>query len=184
MSEVNGNKRPGVFLDRDGTIIEDRGYLNDPSQVVFFSDTIPALKRLQEHFELFIVTNQSGVAKGLIAYPDVERVNAYILSHIAGHGVRIVETYVCPHERDDDCQCMKPRPYFLQKAETDYQIDLRRSYVIGDHPHDAAFAKNAGANAVYVLSGHGQKHRAELAEDVPIAAGIGEAAAVILERGK
>jgi len=175
---------PAVFLDRDGTIIEDRGYLSDSSQVVFFKDTVSSLRRLSEHFALFIVTNESGVAKGLITMQDVENVNNYIVSYLARHGIQLQESYVCPHASVSACRCIKPNPYFLKKAERDFGIDLGRSFVIGDHPHDVELAKNAGADAIYLLSGHGMKHRDEIAEDTVVAEGIGKATEVILERVK
>lgn len=173
--------KPAVFLDRDGTIIEDRGDLSDPEQIVFFNDTVPALLRLQEKFYLFIVTNQSGVANGTITMDDVERINSCVSARLAGHNIRIVETYVCPHNHNDDCKCIKPKPYFLRKAEKDYSIDLRNSFVIGDHPHDLEFGENAGAKAVYVLTGHGKKHQPELPENAVVVPGIREAAEYILE---
>lgn len=177
------NPRPAVFLDRDGTIIDDLGHLSRPAQVVFFKDTVPSLLRLQEHFDLFIVTNQSGVAKGIITMDDVARVNAHVVSHLADSGVRIAETYVCPHARADDCSCIKPKPYFLKKAEKEHLVDLPSSFVIGDHPHDVEFAVNAGATGIYVLSGHGKKHREELAaEKTAVVKGIREAAELILGR--
>ena len=184
MSNGEKTSRIAVFLDRDGTIIEDRGDLFHPSQVVFFRNTIPSLRQLSKCFDLFIVTNQSGVAKGVISIQDVERVNSYIISHLAKSGVRIVETYVCPHNRSDGCQCIKPNPYFLLKAEKDHWIDLKRSFVIGDHPHDVDFGTNAGANAIYVLTGHGMKHREGISRDTVVAAGIREAAELILDRMK
>ena len=171
-----------MFLDRDGTIIEDRGDLSDPAQVVFFRDTVSWLRRLSDHFTLFIVTNQSGVAKGMISIQDVERVNSYVTSYLARYGVPIVATYVCPHERASGCHCIKPNPHFLKKAEGDYGIDLRSSFVIGDHPHDVDFALGVGATGIYVLSGHGMKHRGELSEEAVVANGIAEAAEYILER--
>ena len=171
-----GEHRAAVFLDRDGTIIEDRGDLFEPSQVVFFKDTVFSLRRLCERFELFIVTNQSGVAKGSISMKDVERVNSHVASYLTGRGVPIVATYVCPHERTDNCRCIKPNPYFLKKAEGDFGIDLRRSFVIGDHPHDVEFAESVGATGIYVLSGHGMKHRGELSGTAVVATGIREAA--------
>ena len=128
---------PAVFLDRDGTIIEDRGDLFRPSQIVFFRNTISSLRRLYECFDLFIITNQSGVAKGAISIQDVEVVNSHIISHLAESGVRIVETYVCPHDR---------------------------------------------SNAIYILSGHGIKHREEISRETVVADGIREAAEIILER--
>jgi histidinol-phosphate phosphatase family protein len=182
MTDMCCTPRPAVFLDRDGTIIEDRGYLSEPRQVVFFPDTVPALRRLQERFDLFIVTNQSGVAKGIVSSGDVDRVNAYVASCLAEAGVRIVETYVCPHNRADGCACIKPEPFFLRKAEAEHGIDLARSFVIGDHPHDIEFAVRVGAAAVYVLSGHGLKHRDELTRDIPVVPGISAAAQLILEQ--
>ncbi len=172
--------RPAVFLDRDGTIIEDRGDLARPSQVAFFADTFPALKRLNRFFDLFIVTNQSGVSTGAMTMEDVKCVNAHVVSELALFDIRIRETYVCPHKPNDGCSCVKPKPYFLRKAETDHGIDLKRSFAIGDHPHDVAFAENAGAKGIYVLSGHGEKHQEELSGDVVVVGGIREAADRIL----
>ncbi len=174
---------PAVFLDRDGTIIEDRGHLSRSSQVIFFPETVSALRRLNEHFALFIVTNQSGIAKGLLTPADVGRVNGHVVAHLAEWGIRIVDTYVCPHNSSDGCECIKPKPYFLRKAEKEHGIDLSRSFAVGDHPHDVAFAENAGARGIYVLSGHGMKHRQELWEGVRIAAGIEEAADIICQGG-
>lgn len=179
MGIQHGTRRPAVFLDRDGTLIEDRGHLSRPSQVTFFEGTVSALRRLQEHFELFIVTNQSGVARGILTLQDVGRVNEHVVSYLAECGIRIVATYVCPHDSLDGCECIKPKPYFLRKAEREHGIDLSRSFAVGDHPHDVAFAENAGARGIYVLSGHGMKHRRELWEEALIAAGIEEAADII-----
>jgi D-glycero-D-manno-heptose 1,7-bisphosphate phosphatase len=177
-----GAPRAAVFLDRDGTIIEDRGDLCDPSQIVFFPETIPSLHSLRDHFSLFIVTNQSGVAKGTLSMHAVDRVNSHIASYLAHHGIPIVVTYVCPHERASGCQCIKPKPHFLRKAEQDFGIDLRSSFVVGDHPHDVELAHNVGATGIYVLSGHGMKHRGEIPNDAIVTDGIGEATKQILQR--
>ena len=174
--------RPGVFLDRDGTIIEDRGDLFCPLQVEFFDETITSLQMLQGQFLLFIVTNQSGVAKGIMTLQDVERVNASVLSRLAQKGVRIVETYICPHSRADGCHCIKPNPYFLLKAKSEHNIDLCRSFVIGDHPHDVELATNAGSQGIYVLTGHGVKHREEIPPNTIVKTGIREAVQFILHK--
>ncbi|MFA5554358.1 MAG: L-threonylcarbamoyladenylate synthase [Phycisphaerae bacterium] len=174
------NLQPAVFLDRDGTIIEDLGDLNHPSQVVFYDDTISTLRRLQKHFSLFIVTNQSGISKGTLNHTGVESVNKYVTSHLAKAGVKIVETYVCHHSRADGCSCIKPNPFFLLKAEKEHRIDLKRSFVIGDHPHDVILADNVGAEGVYVLTGHGSKHRKDLTPGKTIVPGIREAGSWIL----
>ncbi len=172
--------RPAVFLDRDGTLIEDRGHLSEASEVVFYPDAIAALQRLQKHFLLFLVTNQSGVARGLITMESVHRVNARITSHLAEHGVTIADVYVCPHQRSDGCACIKPNPHFLHKAAAEHGVDLARSFAIGDHPHDVELARAVGGRGVYVRTGHGDKHLTELPPDEIVVAGIGEAADRIL----
>lgn len=180
---IMSNPSPyAVFLDRDGTLIEDRGDLSQPSQVVFLERTVEALRRLQSVFSLFIVTNQSGVGKGNITVADVARVNAYVVSCLADAGIQIMETYVCPHRREDACQCAKPNPYFLNVAARDYGIDLVRSFVVGDHPHDVTFGRNAGAGSVYVLTGHGLHHCDALSPDTVIAEDLLDAATVILKQ--
>ncbi len=172
--------KAAVFLDRDGTIIEDRGHLRDLSDVVFFPETFEALRKLQDHFLLFIVTNQVGVAEGIITAGDVDRINRYIVSVLAERGVIVTDVYACPHRRADDCPCIKPKPYFLKKAAEQYGVDLSASFTVGDHPHDIELAQNAGAHGIYVLSGHGPKHRAEIPDGTEIVAGIKQAAEKII----
>jgi L-threonylcarbamoyladenylate synthase len=167
--------RPAVFLDRDGTLIEDRGHLSDPAQAAFFPETFPALRRLGGQFALFIVTNQNGVAKGITRIEDVRRVNDHVVGRLRKEGVEILEVYTCPHQRSDGCACIKPNPFFLRKAEADHGIDLSRSFVVGDHPADVELARNTGARGIYVLSGHGEKHRSEVKVPCAVAAGISEA---------
>jgi len=174
--------RPAVFLDRDGTLIEDRGHLAKPEDVVFLPETIGALQRLRDEFQFFIVTNQSGVAEGAISLGDVERVNAHVVSRLAEAGVKISAVYVCPHRRDQGCECIKPNPSFLHQAARDFGISLRHSFVVGDHPHDVALAERAGAQGVYVCTGHGLKHLRELRGDETVVPDIRAAAEWILSR--
>ncbi len=171
--------RRALFLDRDGTLIEDRGYLRKPSEVHLFPETIPSLAKLQDRYLFFIVTNQTGVAEGLLTLQEVDEVNRYLVNTLRTHGVKIEHVYVCPHKRTDDCACIKPKPYFLEKAARDYGLDLSSSYAIGDHPHDVEVARNAGARGIYVLTGHGLKHQSELADDAIVVPGIKEAVAWI-----
>lgn len=175
--------QPAVFLDRDGTVIEDRGHIGHPSDVTFYPETVSSLKQLQKQFQLFIVTNQAGIAEGTITRDDVERVNRYVTDHLAKQGINITAVYVCPHKRSDNCSCIKPNPHFLHSAASDYDIDLSRSYVVGDHPCDVHLAENAGATGIFVLSGHGSKHRRELSGNVVVEPGIKRAANRILEGG-
>jgi len=171
---------PAVFLDRDGTIIEDRGHLRSPSEVVFLPDTVPALARLQEHFSLFIVTHQPGIAAGFVSADEVAWVNDYVVTDLRRHGIVICDVYCCPHRREDGCVCVKPNPHFLQHAADSYGVDLAESFVVGDHPHDVTLAENAGATGIYVLTGHGAKHRREVPEGRVVVPGIREAADWIL----
>jgi len=169
-------RRAGLFLDRDGTLIEDCGHLNNHSQVVFIPGTIEALKRLQDEFILFIITNQSGIAEGALTPDDVDSVNEYILEHLADAGVNIQDIYICPHRREDECLCIKPKPYFLYQAADRWNIDLSLSVVVGDHPHDVELADNAGGCGIYVLTGHGQKHLHELHSESLVVPRLKEAA--------
>jgi D-glycero-D-manno-heptose 1,7-bisphosphate phosphatase len=162
MPATSTQLRPAVFLDRDGTIIEDRGDLSEPSQVVFLPGVFATLLALQKLFVLFIVTNQSGVAKGLLTLEQVSAVNAHVVDCLSRAGVAIERVFVCPHARTEGCDCIKPKPHFLRLAASEHQIDLQRSYTVGDHPHDVEFARSVGATGIYVLTGHGMKHRGDV----------------------
>lgn len=173
-----------VFLDRDGTIIEDRGHLGSIEQVVFYPLAFEALRELGRRFRLFIVTNQTGVGEGTITAEQAQAVNDHVVERLADEGVEIVRTYTCPHRRADLCACIKPNPYWLLEAASEYNLDLSRSWVVGDHPHDVELARRAGACGVYVLTGHGAKHRADVPPGTGIVDGIAEAARLILEAGE
>lgn len=172
-----------VFLDRDGTIIEDRGHLSSPAQAAFLPGAVSALRRLQEGFLLFIITNQSGVAKGIITAAEAHGVSRHVVEELAREGVVIRETYACIHERGECC-CRKPSPFFLQEAARRFDLDLGQSFVVGDHPHDVETARNAGATGLYVLTGHGAKHRAELDPDVRVVPDLAAAAEWIMSQSK
>lgn len=172
--------RPAVFLDRDGTLIEDRGFLADPAEVELFPGTVPALQRLGGAYELFIVTNQQGVAEGITPLAGVQRVNEHVVAVLRRAGIVIRDVYCCPHRRSDGCDCIKPRPHFLRTAAREHGIDLSRSFVVGDHPHDVELAANAGAAGIYVLTGHGGKHLREITVPCVVVPGIVEAVHHIL----
>jgi L-threonylcarbamoyladenylate synthase len=174
--------KAAIFFDRDGTLIEDRGYLRSPSDVVFYRETISALQKLKDRFLLFIVTNQSGIGLGVLTPEEVEEVNRFIVKTLAQAGVTISAVYVCPHISDQGCECAKPNPDFLLKASEAFHVDLSCSYVIGDHPHDVEFALRVGARAVYVLTGHGERHASEVVSgsDVFVAKNMDEAVIWIL----
>jgi len=175
--------QPAIFLDRDGTLIEDVGFIRLPSEVVFFQDAITSLQRLKGRYLLFLVTNQPGIGHGILQHEDVERINRFVVDAFTREGVTISAVYYCPHTRDQGCDCIKPAPYFMLKAAEEFHIDLSRSFVIGDHPHDVEMAKNVGARGIYLLTGHGKKHRHELLSGVPVAENMKEAIRMILEEG-
>lgn len=173
-----------VFLDRDGTIIHDVGWLKDPGKIRFFPDTVSALTRLQAAgFRLFIVTNQGGVAQGALTEDDVHRVNREIENRLRKAGIEIEEWYICPHSREERCGCRKPSPYFLEKAAREHGVVLPASFVIGDHPHDPETARTAGAQGLYLLTGHGAKHLDELSRDIPVFHNLSDAVERILVQG-
>ena len=160
--------------------MEDLGHVGDPAKAVLYPGTIPALRRLGDRFVLFVVTNQNGVAKGITRLEDVCKVNEQVVRTLAEAGIAIREVYCCPHQRSDGCACIKPNPHFGKLAERDHDLDLVRSFVIGDHPADVEFAANLGARGIYVLSGHGEKHRGELAVPCAVVEGIAAAVDAIL----
>jgi len=156
---------PAVFLDRDGTLIEERHYLRSPEQVAIFPGAGPALRRLQDHgFKLFIVSNQSGVGRGYFTLEDVEKVNAHVLQLLARDGVRFEQTYIAPEHPDAPSRGRKPSPQFLFDARDEFGVDLARSYMIGDKLIDLECGWNAGVRqSILVRTGYG----AELARSSP-----------------
>jgi len=127
-------RQPAVFLDRDGTLVEDRGHLRDPEQAVFFLETIAALRHLKDKFQLFIVTNQPGIAEGTLTPDDVRRVNDDLVRRLAEAGIPVRDVYVCPHRRSDGCACIKPTPHFLKEAAVAHGLDLGSSYPASPQP--------------------------------------------------
>jgi D-glycero-D-manno-heptose 1,7-bisphosphate phosphatase len=176
-----------IFLDRDGAINEDVGYFCSPDRLKFIPGAIEALRMLQNDFLLFIITNQSGIGKGVFSEEEFSQFNDYFKTLLKNEGIGIEHIYYCPHTKEENCICHKPKPYFLKRAEKDYDIDLKNSYVIGDHPHDMEMAHQVGANSVYLLTGHGIKHKEELELSFGldfIANDIYEAAVWIMRRQK
>ena len=171
---------PAIFLDRDGTLIEDKGCISKPSQVTFYKQTFDAVKLLSKDYKLFIVTNQSWISKGDISFEEAAKVNNFIKNVITEHGVEFVTDYICTHEEAEICQCRKPSIYFAKKAEKDFNIDLSRSYAIGDHLHDVEFGHAFGGKGIYVLTGHGRHELEKLPTNVSVAENILEAANMIL----
>jgi D-glycero-D-manno-heptose 1,7-bisphosphate phosphatase len=177
-------KQPAIFLDRDGTIIQDLGYLKNPQDVEFFSGTFTALLKLQERFLLFIITNQSGISKGITTANEVKQVNDYLVETLKSKGIIISYVFCCPHTNEDNCACKKPKPYFIHQAADLYHLNLKGSYIIGDHPSDVECGLNASVTPIYVMTGHGTKHKNELSSNCVICQDLVEASNYILENTK
>ena len=146
-----------VFLDRDGTLIQEKDYLSDPDQVVVLPGAAAALKRLHDAgFKLFVVTNQSGVGRGYFTLADVERVNRRMAEHLARDGVRFEKIYIAPEAPEQPGRGRKPSPQFLFDARDAFGIDLAQSYMIGDKRSDLECGWNAGVRkSILVRTGYG-----------------------------
>jgi D-glycero-D-manno-heptose 1,7-bisphosphate phosphatase len=158
--------RAFVFLDRDGTLIEDRHYahaLADYSPLPGAYDAVRALRAAG--FGTAIVTNQSGIGRGLFSEADHARFESHLLADFAAHGAPLDAAYHCPHRPDAGCDCRKPRPGLLERARREHGIDLAASWVVGDQESDVELARNAGCAAVQI----GADARAD---GVPVAASL------------
>jgi len=152
-----------VFLDRDGTINEDVGDFCSLEKLLFINGSIDALKILQQNgFLLIIITNQTGINKKIFSEEEFLNFNQQYLKILSSYGVDIKEVYYCPHLKEENCICRKPKPYFIKVATEKYNIDLKNSYTIGDHPHDVEMGQYCETKTIYLLTGHGQKHLSEL----------------------
>ena len=154
-------KNKAVFLDRDGTLNEDPGYLGNPEDLILFSDTGTTLSLLKNkyHFLLIVISNQSGIARGLMNHDDVVSVNNELNKKLSEFNVQIDAFYYCPFHPDfnieDECLCRKPSPKMIIDAALDFDIDLSRSYIIGDSEVDILAGINAGVRTVLVNTGYG-----------------------------
>jgi len=149
--------KPAVFLDRDGVLIEERNYLHRVEDVVLLPGVAAALKRLKNAgFELFIVSNQSGVGRGYFTLADVERVNEHLGRELARFGVRFEKIYIAPEAPDKSSRGRKPSPQFLFDARDEFGVDLAQSFMVGDKLIDLECGWNAGVKtSILVRTGYG-----------------------------
>jgi D-glycero-D-manno-heptose 1,7-bisphosphate phosphatase len=188
-------KRSAVFFDRDGTLIADAGYLNHPSQIKLFSQTAEALKSLRKAgFYLFVVTNQSGVARGYFSEAQVKNVHQNLRRMLKVKGAKIDAFFYCPHHPQGKvksfskkCDCRKPSPGMVKQALKRYSIDLKKSYVVGDKLDDILLAKNAKVAAgLLVRTGNGRKSELEFRKlklkNSAVVSNLAQAAQWILSR--
>ena len=143
-----------IFLDRDGTLNPDPGYIRSSDQFDLFPGVAQALSILkQAGARLIVVTNQSGVARGLFSIGDLNGIHAKLRRLLDEAGVSLDAIYVCPHHPDDSCECRKPNRGLIDQAAREQPVDLARSYVIGDHARDMELAKRVGSRSILVTTG-------------------------------
>jgi D-glycero-D-manno-heptose 1,7-bisphosphate phosphatase len=149
--------RQGVFLDRDGTIAEEVGYLNHASRFRMFPFAAAAVRRLNEAgLRVIVVTNQSGVSHGYFPESLVHTVNELMSQQFAKAGAGIDAIYYCPHTSAENCSCRKPRTGMLERAAKEHALDLQRSFVVGDRYGDVELARNVHAQSILVRTGYGE----------------------------
>jgi len=143
-----------VFLDRDGTLNYDPGYLKVAAELKLLAGVGPALARLKgSGAKLIVVTNQSGVGRGMLTLKDLEAIHARLQGLLELEGAALDAIYFCPHHPDDGCRCRKPNVGMVERAVSELQLDLRRSYLIGDHARDIQLAHRVGAKAILLTPG-------------------------------
>lgn len=170
--------RPAVFLDRDGTLVEEAGYLDRLDRLVIFPWSIDAVRLLNRAgFAVVVVTNQAGIAKGFFDEAFVQETHRFLDSKFAAAGACVDRYYYCPHLPDAavevyraSCDCRKPRPGMIRAAVRDLGIDVARSYVVGDRWLDMEMAQAAGATGILVETGYGKTEASRPPKNVAAAA--------------
>lgn len=178
---TGGGGRRAIFLDRDGTIIVDSGYLCDPAGVELLPGAVAGLRRMQAlGLALVVVTNQSGIGRGYYDRAAADRVGQRLDDLLAAEGVRLDGVYICPHAPQDGCACRKPRPGLVEQASRELGLEPAASFVIGDKACDIGLGEAVGATTILVTTGSGETTRA--AGDCRpdhVATGLDAAAAII-----
>lgn len=161
----NAQSSRAVFIDRDGTLNEDIGYVSTPYELVLYPWAAEAVRLINESGLLTVViTNQSGIARGMYTEETLDAIHSRMIEELAREGARIDAVYYCPHHPEIGdvryriaCECRKPRTGMLDKAVREHMIDLAQSFVIGDKASDIKLAENAGARGALVLTGYGRE---------------------------
>ncbi len=153
-----------VFLDRDGTLNEEMGYINHPSRFQIFDFAAKAVKQLNDAgFHVFIVTNQAGIARGYFTESLLDEIHEQLENHMNQAGAIIEKIYYCPHhpravikKYKTDCACRKPNPGMIHLAEREFKINRNASYMVGDRYQDVVMGKRAGLKTIMLLTGYGR----------------------------
>jgi histidinol-phosphate phosphatase family protein len=143
-----------VFIDRDGTIARDVPYCSRPEDFEMFAGVPEAIRTLNRNgFKVVVITNQSGVARGYFTEETLGRIHDKMLADLQREGARIDGIYYCPHHPDENCECRKPGTALLRLAGRDLDIDMGRSYMIGDMVQDIEAGRAAGCRTIFVTNG-------------------------------
>jgi D-glycero-D-manno-heptose 1,7-bisphosphate phosphatase len=157
---MSAASRPAIFVDRDGTLVEEVNFLSDVADMRLFDFSFEALRLLRSmDYLILIITNQSGIGRGKFTEAAMHRVNDAVRERLPG---LIDAIYFCPHRPDDGCTCRKPRLGMIEQAELEFDIDRANSWVIGDKKMDVETGFNAGFGTALVLTGYGQSDVGEL----------------------
>ena len=155
---MSGDNAPPVFLDRDGTLIVEMHYLSDPERVRLEEGVVDGLALLMEHrHPLIVLSNQSGIGRGMFLESDAQRVNARLSDMLRASGISIMGWYLCPHAPEAQCGCRKPLPGMAIAASRDWNLALPGSYVIGDKQTDLELADAIDATGILMTTGHGRE---------------------------
>lgn len=172
-------KKPAVFLDRDGTLIEEVNFLSRVEDLRLFPYTLDAVKLLKDNgFLVIVVTNQSGIGRGHYSEAAMHAIHEQIQIELSG---AIDGFYFCPHLPDAGCECRKPGTEMIRSAQSDFEIDLVNSWMVGDKKIDVETGRNRNMNSALVLTGYGSEHR-DLLDFAPnlVAENLAEAATFIV----
>lgn len=179
--------RPAVFVDRDGTIIAEKSYLADPTRVELIPGSAEALRRLRDAgFALVVVTNQSGIARGLYGEDDYAAVAARVDELLEAFGARPDETRYCPHHPDvtGSCDCRKPDTGMHRRAAGSLGLDPTRSYFVGDKVSDVLPAQALEGQGILVRTGYGSEQETSVPDGTWVVDDLAAAAARILDAGQ
>ena len=147
-----------VFIDRDGVLVEDVGFVHKIEDFKLIANVIEGLKLLK-NYRLFIITNQSGIGKGIYSIEDFLRFNNHLIEEVKKLNIKIQKTYYCPHKPEYNCECRKPSAKLIKDASQEFNINLKKSFVIGDRKRDIEMGHNAGCKTILVLTGSGMKEK-------------------------
>jgi D-glycero-D-manno-heptose 1,7-bisphosphate phosphatase len=154
LDKKSSSKKPAVFLDRDGTINDDVGYLHDPIKLKIPDRALQGIKKLYDMgYHIIIVTNQPGIGIGYFSEEDFYKVNRAMLGHFSRAGILVDKIYFCPHSKAESCDCRKPEQALIQRAIHEMNLDMAHSFFIGDKTSDMETGRQAGIKTILVKTG-------------------------------